>query len=101
MQNALCLGVIDNDEDVVYTNIPATPVLFHYSGILKRVNDSSNTSYLIRSPFFSHNFAVADRNSLNNVDNDQPMLFNYNNDIITRFYSAKLRMKNGGSGTTK
>lgn len=82
-------------------NIPAIPILFHYSGIIKLVYDkATGESHLIRAPYYAHFVQPVGKDSVNHIDSDQPMVFNYNNDLITRFYSARLRRTLEGPGET-
>lgn len=85
-------GIIDLDDNVVYTNMPSYPVQFKYSGLIKAVNNTeTNQIQFVLGTYYSHFVLPVGANSANQVDADQPMLFNYNNDLLTRYYSYKLK----------
>lgn len=64
-------GIIDFDDNIIYTNIPAYPVLFKYSGLIKAVNNTENNQIeFVLGSYYSHMVLPAGANSANQIDAD-------------------------------
>lgn len=59
-------GIIDLDQNAIYTNIPSYPVLFTYSGLIKAVNNTENNQIeFVLGSYYSDFVLPAGANSAN------------------------------------